>query len=73
MANNRARLACLVCGSVCPMPILKYYPSTGWYVNRAGEYPLARVNEWLEEHGHEESGAPDGPRHFALRYEADVE
>ena len=53
MANNRLRLRCTTCGSL--FPVIKYYPSTGWYINR-GLVGVLRfgpsLNRWLDDHRH---------------------
>jgi hypothetical protein len=62
VANNRMVLACTECVNNpattpedCFFYLLKYYPSTGWYVVR-GEEQLpqfaAELNVWLDKHKH---------------------
>ena len=57
MANNRLTLRCSICD---PLPcsyfgLVKYYPSTGWYINRSWwrRWWLGRdLDRWLDQHRH---------------------
>ncbi len=77
MANNRMWFVCTVCDE--QMLLMKYYPSTNWYVWTRGMFQgLPRANDRLAEfdgfmaahtHGAQDWDINDGPTHFKLRYE----
>jgi hypothetical protein len=61
VANNRLALVCKHCEAQglpdSRHPLLKYYPSTGWYINREPEHLVtfgSDVQTWLDRHEHRE-------------------
>lgn len=63
MANNRIWLRCGLCGGrICAF---KYYPSDGWYLFRRKH----EIDQWMEDHRHEDQPTMHGPTHFYFGYE----
>ena len=77
MANNRMNLVCQECAEEYPYPaswkiarfaLVKYYPSTGWYINQDDETTFGpALNTWLNSHQHGTACGND------IRLEKDVD
>ena len=71
MANNRLALVCKICNpdgwtwQDDVIQLMRYYPSTGWYIPISGDpgMYILNLNLWLERHVHDRYPAED-PNYF---------
>jgi len=73
MANNRMWMTCEECGK--QILLAKYYPSTDWRMwdrsldHSGTQKRFYELDDFFEEHRHEDHDSDVGPTHFKIEYE----